>query len=50
MKVYFPDHYAKGRRCNREYFFGILNTLFPDYVSELITNSKTIRYAADSEN
>ena len=49
MSKYFPDHYAKGRRCNRAYFFGILNTLYPDYVSELITNSKSIRYAAESE-
>ena len=29
MADYFPDEYPKGRSCNREYFFTVLNTLHP---------------------
>ena len=43
MANYFPDEYPKGRKCSREYFFTILNTLHPEYTHELILNSKKVR-------
>ena len=32
MACYFPDKYAKGRQCDREYMFNIANTLHPKIV------------------
>ena len=29
MKDYFPDKYAKGRQCDREYMFNVANILYP---------------------
>ena len=29
MAKYFPDNYAKGRQCDREYMFNVANTLHP---------------------
>ena len=47
---YFPDEYPKGRKCSREYFFTILNTLHPEYTHELILNSKKVRYTPEDED
>ena len=33
MNMYFPDMYAKGRGCYRDYMFNIANTMYPDEVS-----------------
>ena len=33
---YFPDKYPKGRVCDREYMFNIVNTLHEDIVTEMI--------------
>ena len=43
MKDYFPDRYAKGKACSREYFFTILNTLHPEQTKSMIINAKKIR-------
>ena len=49
MTMYFPDRYPKGRQCAREYFFTILNTMYPDYTNELILNSKKLRFDGQEE-
>ena len=36
VKHYFPDSYPKGRVCDREYMFNIVNTLHENVVSELL--------------
>ena len=36
MKFYFPDKYAKGRACARDYLFNIANTLYEQITQELI--------------
>ena len=41
---YFPQKLPKGRVPDREYFFNILNTLYPLYVQEII------RHANDQRN
>ena len=46
---YFPDELPKGRNPGREYFFNILNTLRPQYVSRLITHASNQRYTAENE-
>ena len=33
MMQYFPDEYPEGKGPPRDYFFNILNTLHPDYLS-----------------
>ena len=39
LKPYFPSKYATGRQCQKEYFWNICNTIFPDETSELIMNA-----------
>ena len=36
MADYFPNHYPKGRSCDRSYFFTVLASLYPDYVEKLL--------------
>ena len=48
MAQYFPDEYPKGRSCSREYFFSILSTLYPEYTSKLIANSKEVRFGEEA--
>ena len=36
MAYYFPDRYAKGRCCERDYMFNVTNTFHPDVVKELV--------------
>ena len=43
MADHFPDAYAKGKRCSREYFFTVLNTLYPDETTRIIVNAKQAR-------
>ena len=50
MKEHFPDQYPKGRQCAREFFFTILATKHPDYVKNLILNSKKQRFDGDEES
>ena len=33
---YFPDKYPKGRVCDREYMFDVVNTLHPNTVKEIL--------------
>ena len=36
---YFPDKYPPGKGPPREYFFDILNTLYPEYLSEIMAHA-----------
>ena len=45
---YLPDRLPKGRLPDREYFFNVINTLYPDYTKELIAHAGRNRYAAAS--
>ncbi len=40
---YFPHKLPKGRVPDREYFFNILNTLYPVYVQEIIRHANSQR-------
>ena len=47
FQAYFPDRLPKGRNYSREYFFNILNTLYPDYTANLIAHAQRQRFTAD---
>ena len=33
---YFPDKYPAGKAPPRDYFFNVLNTLYPDYLEQIL--------------
>ena len=39
LKPYFPDKYPKGRQCEKEYFWNVCATIFPEEVQNLILNA-----------
>ena len=42
---YLQDEYPKNRYPDRTYFFTILNTVHPEYVSNMIAHANNARYA-----
>ena len=48
-KDYFPDYYAKGRQCNRDYFFNIVNTLHEEMLWKIIEHALNQRHASTEE-
>ncbi len=44
--AFFPDRRPKDRWPDRTYFFAILNTLEPDYVSTIIAQANKARNSA----
>ena len=49
MDKYFPDKYAKGRQCDREYMFNVANTLHSEVVKEVIEYALAQRYVIKEE-
>ena len=45
VKHYFPDTYPKGRVCDREYMFNIVNTLHENVVSEILKHALEQRHS-----
>ena len=50
MKPYFQDEYTGGRGPNREYFYNVLNTIYPEYLSKLMTHASKQRFTAEGED
>ena len=46
---YFPSTYPVGKGPPREYFFNVLNTLQPEYLSELLTYANKQRMTGEGE-
>ena len=46
---YMPDKMAKGKYVSRTYFFNVLYTLFPEYVSKMISHAQKQRFASGNE-
>ena len=46
---YLQDEYPKNRYPDRAYFFTILNTVHPEYVSNMIAHANNARYAPFGE-
>ena len=49
MMQYFPDKYPKGKGPPHEYFFNILNTLHPDYLSQVMVHAYNQRMTTEGE-
>lgn len=47
MMQYFPDAYPTGKGPTRDYFFTILNTVYPEYLAGLIKHANNVRNASD---
>ena len=46
---YFQDEYPKEKAPPREYFFNVLNTLYPDYLTQLRDNASKQRFAIEGD-
>ena len=40
---YFPDKYPKGKGAPRQYFFDILNTIYPEYLESILSHANEQR-------
>ena len=47
MAQFFPDSYPKGRQCDRDYLFNVLNTFHPEIMKELIEYALKQRHALE---
>ena len=43
LSFYFPDIYKKDRYPDRDFFFNVLNTLYPDYLKSVIQHANRVR-------
>lgn len=41
FSIYFQDKYADQKLPHREYFFNILNTIYPDYLKSVMDHAST---------
>ena len=46
---FINDTSTSEKLPNREYFFNVMNTLYPEYLSNLMNHAAKQRYAADGE-
>ena len=46
---YFPDKLPEGRIPDRDYFWNVFNTLYEDYVTELVAHANKVRNEANVE-
>ena len=47
FNVYFQDSYQDQKGPNRKYFFDILNTIYPDYLNQIMTHASKQRYTEE---
>ena len=48
FQQYFPDTYPKDKGPPRQYFFDVLNTVYPDYLRQIMVHAARERMAADT--
>ena len=49
MMSYLPDKYPAGKAPPREYFFNILNKIYPQYLEQIMGHSAQQRFSAQGE-
>ena len=49
FNIYFQDKYQDAKGPNRDFFFNILNTVYPDYLTQVMQHASHQRFAADGE-
>ena len=47
---YFPDKFPKGKGPPRDYMFNILNTLYPDYLSQVMNHANEQRMTSAGDD
>lgn len=47
---YFPTAFPKDKGPPREYFFNILNTLYPEYLQQIMAHASKQRMSAEGED
>ena len=48
--IYFQDDYPNARGPCREYFFNILNTIYPEYLSKIMSHAAKERFAVEGQD
>jgi len=46
---YFPATFPKDKDPPRQYFFDVLNTVYPDYLRQIMVHANNERMAADTD-
>ena len=46
---FMPSNYAKGRQIDRDYFWNVFNTVYPEAVQEIIGAARAQRFNAETE-
>lgn len=49
LMMYFLDEYPDGKYPDRRYFYYVLNTLYPDFVTRLINHAQEVRNTSSKE-
>jgi len=49
FNIYFQDEYPNEKAPCREYFFNILNTVYPEYTEKIIEHANNQRHAAEGQ-
>ena len=47
--LYFPDSYPKGRVCDREYMFNVVNTLHEEIITEILQHALRQRHILNED-
>ena len=47
IKPYMPPKIHKGRQCDKEYFWNVVNSLFEDEVSAILDHANRLRNGTD---
>ena len=47
--MFFPDQLPENRWPDRQYMFTILNTLKPEYMSNIVLNASKMRNSAEGQ-
>ena len=45
LAKFFPEQRTKADLPDREYFFNVINTTDPDYISAIVKHAHALRYA-----
>ena len=49
FNIYFQDKYPDDKGPNHDYFFNILNTVYPDYLQQVTEHASKQRFTASGE-
>ena len=46
LAKYFPNEFPQGKGPPREYFFNVLNSIYPDYLKQMLEHANKQRMSA----